>query len=80
MDARGLNVAASVATSDMWQGDEAKFQETFPFGPDAVHFSEIEYDESTQVYQGQISLSLKDPETGDVIGAITVGVDAKELG
>lgn len=28
MDARGLNVAASGITSDYWQGDEAKFQQT----------------------------------------------------
>lgn len=79
MDARGLNVAASTPTSDMWQGDEAKFQETYPNGPDAAHFGEIEFDESSQTYQGQISLSITDPATGEVIGAITIGVDAEAL-
>lgn len=32
VDALGLNVAASAVTSDIWQGDEAKFTETFPNG------------------------------------------------
>lgn len=79
MDARGLNVAVSHVTSDYWQGDEAKHQDTFAVGPDAVHFSEIELDESTQRYQGQISVTLVDPATGTPIGAVTIGVDAQFL-
>jgi len=79
MDAQGLNVAASSMTSDMWQGDEAKHSETYSVGPDAVHFSNIEFDESTQTYQGQISLTITDPETGLAIGAITIGIDAESL-
>jgi len=79
VDALGLNVAASHATSDVWQGDEAKFMETFAKGADAVHFSDIEFDESTQSYQGQISFTISDPATGAPIGAITVGVDAEAL-
>ena len=79
MDSHGLNVAASAATSDMWQGDEAKFTETYPNGPDAVHISEIEFDESSQIFQGQISIPLVDPDTGEVVGAMTVGVNAEAL-
>lgn len=78
-DALGLNVASSDITSDYWQGDEAKFTETHGRGPDAVHFSEIEFDESTQRYQAQISLTISDPATGRPIGAMTVGVDADSL-
>lgn len=79
MDARGLNVAASALTSDMWQGDEAKFTKTFSAGPDAFHFSEVELDDSTQRYRGQISLTITDPASGAPIGAMTVGVDAEAL-
>lgn len=79
MDARGLNVATSEVSSDYWQGDEPKHQQTYAVGPDAVHFSEIEYDESTQTYQAQISATLTDPETGRPIGAITIGIDADSL-
>ena len=79
MDARGLNVAASATTSDYWQGDEAKYQETYLKGADAVHFGEVEFDESTQAYQGQISLPVVDSETGEPVGAITVAVNAASL-
>tara|TARA_R110002126_G_scaffold79767_11_gene197903 strand:- start:1473 stop:2048 length:576 start_codon:yes stop_codon:yes gene_type:complete len=79
MDAQGLNVAASAVTSDYWQGDEAKFQETYGVGPDAVHISEIELDESTQTYQAQVSLSLTDPATGEMIGAVTFGLNAQSF-
>ena len=79
MDMVGLNVASSGVTSDMWQGDEAKHSETFGLGPDSVHFGDVELDESTQTYQGQISMTIVDPDTGKAIGAITVGVDATAL-
>lgn len=79
MDNHGLNVAASSTTSDYWQGDEAKFIETHGVGPGAVHIGDIEFDESSQTYQGQISLTIADPTTGQAIGAMTVGVDAESL-
>ena len=79
MDAQGLNVAASDMTSDYWQGDEAKHSETYGAGPDGFHISEIEFDDSTQRYQAQVSFTLVDPATGSAIGAVTVGVDAESL-
>ena len=79
MDARGLNVAASDVTSDYWQGDEAKFQETYPKGSDAVHFGEVEYDESANAYLGQVSIPITDPDSGAVIGALTIGLNAEAL-
>ena len=79
MDAHGLNVAASDVTSDYWQGDEDKWQQTFAVGPHAVHISEIELDESTQTYQSQVSIAIADPDTGATIGAVTVGVNVEQL-
>ena len=78
-DALGLNVAVSAPTSDMWQGDEDKFTAVFPVGADAVHFGEVELDESTQSYQSQISAAIVDPATGAVIGTVTIGVNADAL-
>ena len=75
MDMHGLNVAISDPTSDFFQGDEAKWQETYLKGPDAVHVSEIEWDESTQKNQSQVSVSVTDPDTGEVIGAVTFGIN-----
>jgi hypothetical protein len=75
MDAKGLNVGQSDVTSDYWQGDEAKFQKSFGAGPDAIFVDEAEKDESTQMLQSQASMTIKDPQSGEAIGAITVGVN-----
>ena len=79
MDNRGLNVGQSDVTSDYWQGDETKWQKTFLVGPDAIIVDEIELDESTQTFQSQLSMSIADPATGQVIGAITVGIDVEAI-
>ena len=77
MDSKGLNVAQSDVTSDYWQGDEGKWQKTFLVGPDAVFIDEVEEDESTQTFQSQLSMSIVDPASGEVIGAITVGMNVE---
>jgi hypothetical protein len=79
MDNKGLNVGQSDVTSDYWQGDEAKWQKTFPVGPDAIHMSDVELDESTQTYQSQLSLPVIDSDGITVIGAVTVGINVELL-
>ncbi|MBU2897055.1 hypothetical protein [Vibrio hepatarius] len=79
MDNKGLNVAQSSITSDYWQGDEDKWQQTYLVGPNAYHIGEIEEDESTQMFQSQVSYAISDPASGKVIGAVTVGVNVEEL-
>jgi hypothetical protein len=79
MDNKGLNVAQSVETSDYWQGDEAKWQETYLISADALHISDIEFDDSTGYYQAQASLPISDPETGGLLGAITFGINVQSL-
>jgi hypothetical protein len=79
MDNKGLNVGQSDPTSDYWQGDEAKWKNTFLKGPDAIFVDKVEKDESTQMFQSQVSMSIKDPATGAVIGAVTVGINVDQL-
>lgn len=79
MDARGLDVAASAPTSDYWQGDEAKFTNTYDKGAGAVDLGDVEFDESSQAYLAQISTTITDPATGKPIGAITVGLNVDAL-
>jgi hypothetical protein len=79
MDNHGLNVAASNTTSDYWQGDEDKFTKTYPMGADAVHIGDVEFDDSSQSYQVQISIPMVDPADGQVIGAMTVALNAESL-
>ena len=77
MDNRGLNVGQSDITSDYWQGDEAKWLKSF--GAGLVHIEEAERDESTQLMQSQASLPIRNPKSGEIIGAITVGVNLDAL-
>ena len=79
MDNVGINVAQSGVTSDYWQGDEAKWQETFGNGSGEIHISDVEFDDSTQVYQSQVSLPIFDPDTSELIGAVTFGVNVQSL-
>lgn len=79
MDNKGLNVGQSDVTSDYWQGDEAKWKKSYKVGPDAIFVDDVEKDESTQTLQSQVSMAIKDPATGEVIGAITVGVNVDSL-
>jgi hypothetical protein len=79
MDAKGLNVGQSDVTSDYWQGDEAKWQKTYGAGSGVVFVDGVEEDESTQALQSQASVTISDPETGEPIGAITVGINLDML-
>lgn len=78
MDNQGANVAMTNKTSDYWQGDEAKWQESFAGGAGAVHIGDVEFDESAQAYLVQVSIPVMD--SGKAIGAITIGVNLDELG
>lgn len=73
MDNQGANVAMTDKTSDYWQGDEAKFIESYLEGVGGIHISDVEFDESTQTYLVQISVPVKDGDL--VIGAMTIGID-----
>lgn len=78
-DDKGLNVGQSDPTSDYWQGDEAKWKESFGKGPGAVFVDAVEKDESTQQLQTQLSATIIDPATGAAIGAITIGLNVDGL-
>jgi len=79
MDANGLNVGQSSITSDYWQGDEDKFQKTFPNGADTVFIDAPEWDEDRNIWRAQLNLTVTDPATGKPIGAATVEFNLTEL-
>lgn len=78
MDDKGLNVGQSSVTSDYWQGDEGKFQKTYPVGADAVFIDEAELNEGTKTWRAQVSMTVVD-ESKKPIGAVTVEVNLTEL-
>jgi hypothetical protein len=76
MDNQGWNVGQTGGTSDMYQADEAKWQKTYPVGPDAVFVDKVEADEGKNVTQA--SLTVAD-SSGKPVGAITVGIDVDKV-
>ena len=79
MDAKGLNVGQSSITGDYWQGDEAKYQKTFPTGADAVFIDDPEWDDERKIWISQLNLTLADEDGKTPIGVATVEVNLTEL-
>lgn len=78
MDSHGLNVGQSNISSDYWQGDEAKFQKTYPVSYNAVFVDDPEYDKELGIWRVQVNLTVSDEEQ-KAIGAITVEMNLSEL-
>lgn len=77
-DRFGLNAGQSAITGDYWQGDEAKFQKTFPVGPDAVFLDEAEFHEASGTWRAQLNMTVRDA-AGAPAGAATVEINLTEL-
>ncbi|MBO3759985.1 PDC sensor domain-containing protein [Ciceribacter sp. L1K22] len=77
-DRHGLNVAQSTVSTDLWQGDEAKFTRTYGQDEDFVLVEKLELDESTQRRQVHASMPITDA-SGRPIGVITLGIDLEAL-
>tara|TARA_Y100000296_G_scaffold22821_1_gene26977 strand:+ start:588 stop:1154 length:567 start_codon:yes stop_codon:yes gene_type:complete len=73
MNNKGLTIAMTQPTSDYWQGDEAKWQETFPANGQSFHLGDVEFDESAQAFTAQVSAPIKN-SARENIGAITFGI------
>jgi hypothetical protein len=72
MDNQGTNAGQTNKTSDYWQGDEAKFTESYNNGTGAVYYDDPEYDESVDELIIQISVPVM--TGGRAVGAITFGI------
>lgn len=79
IDAKGLSIAQSTAGTGIWLGQEPAFARTVQSGPDALFIDEVDFHEPTQSYQARVSFTVADPDTGEPIGAITLGFNADAL-
>lgn len=79
MDAKGLNVGQSNISSDYWQGDEAKFQKTFPVGPTEVFVDEPEFNDRLGIWVAQVNMTIAESSKTRAIGAVTVEINLSEL-
>jgi len=76
-DNQGANVAAYPLTSDYWQGDEAKFINSFNNGDGKVYIGDLEFDESTKVNAIQISVPVN--YGNKAIGVLVIGVKVDHI-
>ena len=74
MDNQGANVCMTAKTGDYWQGDEAKFWNSYNGGIGAVFVDEVE-DGGKMI--SQVSVPVIDK--GMAIGAMTIGVDVNAI-
>ncbi len=77
MDNQGANVAMTDKTSDYWQGDEAKFINSYKEGVGEIFISDVNFDDSTQSYLTQVSVPVMDGDKA--IGVITFGINIDKL-
>lgn len=78
MDKNGLNVGQSSVTSDFWQGDEGKFQNTYDVSETALFIDEAEWDDEAKIWRNQVSFTVTD-DANAKIGAVTVEINLTEL-
>ena len=74
MDNQGANVGQNTLTSDFWQGDEAKWENSYNSGDGGVDISKTKLDKSTNTVDQKISLPILD-DNGKAIGAICIGIN-----
>lgn len=71
-DNQGANVAAFPPTSDYWQGDEEKWTASYNNGNGVVFIGPLEFDDSTQKTQVQISAPILSQNR--TVGVLVLGV------
>jgi hypothetical protein len=76
MDNVGLNVGQTNGTGDLMQGDEAKWQKTYPVSARAVFIDEVEEDGGVNVSQTSLTVARAN---GFRLGAITIGINVDAL-
>ena len=76
MDNLGLNVGQTDGTGDYMQGDEAKWQKTYPVSAYAVFIDAVEEDGGKNVSQTSLTVAR---DNGARLGAITIGINVDAL-
>lgn len=77
MDDNGLNVGQSNISTDFWQGDEGKWQETYAKGAGSIFIDQPEFRDDIGVWAVQVNVSID--QGGAAIGAATFEINLTEL-
>ncbi len=78
-DLQGINVAMTDRTGDYLQSDEDWWQSAYNGGQGAVFISDVDYDDSAQVWAVDMGLPIFDPTTQEVIGIVRSTTDISPI-
>ncbi|MBL1436318.1 MAG: type IV pili methyl-accepting chemotaxis transducer N-terminal domain-containing protein [Rhodobacteraceae bacterium] len=79
MDTHALNVAESEVTAEYWHAEDERFALTVGNRSGDIHISDVHLEEGGHVYQSQISVPIEDPDTGELIGVMTFGINIQSM-
>ncbi|OAZ09752.1 hypothetical protein TH4_11215 [Thalassospira tepidiphila MCCC 1A03514] len=74
-DTHGQIMGMSRLTSDFDQSDEAQFQMIDSLNREKALITDIWYDASTRAFLSQITVPIIDPDSGQTLAALTVGLN-----
>jgi len=74
-DTHGQIIGMSRLTSDFDQSDEAQFQMIDSLNREKALITDIWYDASTRAFLSQITVPIIDPDSGQTLAALTVGLN-----
>ncbi|NIY76518.1 transporter substrate-binding domain-containing protein [Thalassospira sp. HF15] len=74
-DVHGQIIGMSRLTSDFDQSDEPQFQMIESINRDQVLITDILFDASTRAFLSQITVPIIDPDSGQTLAALTVGLN-----
>lgn len=78
-DRSGRLVAASNITSDYFQADEGWWHKAWDNGRGRVHVSDVQRDESAQVYAFEIAVPVNAPGSDELAGVMKIVADSREM-
>jgi len=78
-DRYGRLVAASNITSDYLQADETWWYNAFDNGRGRISMSDVQLDESAQIYAFEVSVPVYAPSSEEVAGVMKIVADSREM-
>ncbi len=79
MDQYALNVAESEITPEYWHVEDERFALTIGDRSGNIHISDVQLEEGGHIYQSQLSVPILDPDTDELIGVMTFGINIQSM-
>lgn len=78
MDAHGFTVAAGAMPADYWLGNTAVYEQAVASQPGQLTFDAVRFYRSTERFNAHVSVQVVQPDTEEILGVLSVGVNVEE--